>query len=414
MAEDKNRRNRLRPWMWLGLAVVLVLVFFISRSMLREQLTVRVASATHEELRNTTSTNGIVEPLLPYSLYSPISTIAKAVNVMPGDKVKTGQVLMVLDDLDARAREASAVSGVKSAQALLDAALHNGTQEQQQMAAADLARAKLDRDQAQHDLDALTRLNSTGAASAGEVAAARSRLQTAEASLHAAQIASTSRYSAMDVDRARAALADAEAGLAAARAVVEKTVLRAPAAGTVYDVQVSKTDFVEQGKLLVKLADLSKERVVAYFDEPEIGHLAAGQKILIKWDARPGREWHGHVDRAPITVITYGTRHVGETLISIDDADGVLLPETNVNVTVTTSSESGVLSIPREALFSQNGQPYVFRVSGNSLVRTQVVTGIVNLNRVAILQGLKDGDQVATGSLSGQPLQEDVPIKAVP
>ena len=268
--------------------------------------------------------------------------------------------------------------------------------------------------QAQHDLDALTRLNSTGAASAGEVAAARSRLQTAEASLHAAQIASTSRYSAMEVDRARAALADAEAGLAAARAVVEKTVLRAPAAGTVYDVQVSKTDFVEQGKLLVKLADLSKERVVAYFDEPEIGHLAAGQKILIKWDARPGREWHGHVDRAPITVITYGTRHVGETLISIDDADGVLLPETNVNVTVTTSSESGVLSIPREALFSQNGQPYVFKLSGNSLVRTQVVTGIVNLNRVAILQGLKDGDQVATGSLSGQPLQEDVPIKAVP
>jgi hypothetical protein len=44
-------------------------------------------------------------------------------------------------------------------------------------------------------------------------------------------------------------------------------------------------------------------------------------------------------------------------------------------------------------------------------VRTQVVTGIVNLTRVAILSGLKDGDSVATGSLGTQPLQEGVPIK---
>jgi HlyD family secretion protein len=193
--------------------------------------------------------------------------------------------------------------------------------------------------------------------------------------------------------------------------VVERTVPRAPAPGTVYDVEVARTEFAEQGKLILKMADLSKQRVRAYFDEPDIGHLAAGQKIVIKWDAKPGKEWHGHVDRAPVTVITYGTRHVGEVLVSVDDADGTLLPDTNVNVTVTTSSEPGVLSIPREALFSQNGQPYVFKVSGDTLVRTQVVTGIVNLTRVAILSGLQDGDRVATGSLSTQPLQEGVPIK---
>ena len=413
MAEDKNRSNRLRPWLWWGLIIVLILVFFVTRYMLRDQLSVRVAEVGHEELRNTISTNGRVEPNVDYSFYSPISTTVKSVNALPGDKVKAGQVLLVLDDLDARAREATALSGVKSAQVALDAALHNGTQEQQQMAAADVTRAKLERDQAQHDLDALTRLNSTGAASAGEVAAARSRLQTAEASLNAAHLASTSRYSSSDVERARAALADAQANLAAARSVVEKTVIRAPAAGTVYDVEVAKTEYAEQGKLILRMADLTKERVRAYFDEPDIGHLEAGQKIIIKWDAKPGKEWHGHVDRPPITVITYGTRHVGEVLVSIDDANGTLLPDTNVNVTVTTSSEPGVLSIPREALFSQNGQPYVFKVNGDTLVRTQVVTGIVNLTRVAILSGLKDGDRVATGTLSTQPLQEGVQIKVV-
>jgi HlyD family secretion protein len=414
MAEDKNRRNRPRPWIWLGLAVILVLVFFIARSLLREQLSVRVVTVGHEELRNTISTNGRVEPEAEIDFYSPISTTVKTVNVMAGDKVGPGKVLMVLDDVDARAREAAAQSGVKAAQAALDAALHNGTQEQQQMAAADLTRAKLERDQAQHDLDALTRLNSTGAASAGEVAGARSRLQTAEASLQAAQLASTSRYSPMDVDRARAALADAEASLTSARNIVEKTVLRATTSGTVYDVEAARTEFVEQGKLLLKMADLSKQRVRAYFDEPDIGHLAAGQNVLIKWDARPGREWHGHLIRPPVTIVEHGTRHVGEVLVSVDDdADRALLPDTNVNVTVTTSSEPNVLSIPREALFSQNGQPYVFKVSGDTLVRTPVVTESVNLTRVSILQGLKDGDQVATGTLSGQQLQEDVQIKVV-
>ena len=401
--------------MWLGLVVILILVFFVTRSFLRQQLPVRVVTVGHEELRNTISTNGHVEPEAEFDFYSPISTTVKAVNVMPGDKVGPGKILMVLDDVDARAREAAAQSGVKSAQAGLEAALHNGTQEQQQMAAADLTRAKLERDQAKHDLDALMRLNSTGAASAGEVSGARSRLQTAEASLQAAQLASTSRYSPMDIDRARAALADAEANLTSARNLVERTVLRATTHGTVYDVEASKTEFVEQGKLLIKMADLSKQRVRAYFDEPDIGHLSSGQNVLIKWDARPGREWHGHVIRPPVTIVEHGTRHVGEVLVSVDDdSDGALLPDTNVNVTVTTSSEPGVLSIPREALFSQNGQPYVFKVSGDTLVRAQVVTGIVNLTRVSILQGLKDGDKVATGSLSGQPLEADVPIKVVP
>lgn len=414
MAEDKHRSNRSRRWLWISLAVVLVAVFFVTRYLLRDQLTVRVARVGHEELRNTLSTNGMVEPEADYSFYSPISTTVKAVKVTPGDKVKAGQVLVVLDDVDARAREAGAQSGVKSAQAALDAALHNGTQEQQQMAAADLTRAKLDHDQAQHDLDALIRLNATGAASASEVAAARSRLQTAEAALHASQQTSTNRYSSADIDRARASLADSEANLAAARDILAKTVIRAPISGTVYNLEVGPTDYAEQGKLILKIADLTKERIRAYFDEPDIGHLEDGQKIVIKWDARPGKEWRGHIERTPITVITYGTRHVGETLVAIDDADAALLPETNVNVTVTTSSEPGVLSIPREALFSQNGQPYVYKVSGDSLVRTQVVTGIVNLTRVAILKGLSQSDQVATGTLNGQPLEEGVPIKVVP
>jgi HlyD family secretion protein len=354
-----------------------------------------------------------VEPEANYQFYSPIATTVKAVYVQPGDKVPAGKLMIVLDGAEARAREAAAESGVKSAQAALDAATHNGTQEQRQMAAGDIARARLERDQAQHDLDALTKLNSTGAASASEVSAARERLETAQASLHASEESASNRYSPAEVARAQAALADAQAGLDAARKVVAQTAIRASAAGTVYSLDAARTEYAEQGKLLLQMADLTHERVRAYFDEPDIGRLEEGQRILIKWEAKPSREWHGHIVRTPVTVITYGTRNVGEVLVQIDDADSGLLPDTNVNVTVTTSSEPNALSIPREALHSENGKPYVFKVVGNSLVRTPVTTEFESLTQVAILTGVQEGDWVATGTTSGRPLQEGVPIKVV-
>jgi HlyD family secretion protein len=114
-----------------------------------------------------------------------------------------------------------------------------------------------------------------------------------------------------------------------------------------------------------------------------------------------------------VTVINYGARNVGEVLIAIDDPDGTLLPDTNVNVTVTTSSEPNTLAVPRETLYSQGGNFFVYRVINNTLVRTPVKTGTSSLTQVSILQGLNEGDLVSTGSVSGAPLQEGVAVKVV-
>ncbi len=364
-------------------------------------------------LVSTISTNGRVEPEVNYEIHSPIATTVKAVYVQPGDEVAAGKLLMVLDDVQARARLASAESGVKAAQAALEAATHNGSQQERQMSAADETRARLERDEASRSLDALTKLNATGAASPNEVAEARQRLDAAEANLHALEQGANNRYSPAEMERARAALADAEASLAAARQVVAQTMVYAPAAGTVYSLDAAPTEFVEEGKLLMQVADLHHERIRAYFDEPEIGRLAVGQKIQIKWDAKPGRIWNGHIERTPVTVINLGTRSVGEVLVKIDDADSELLPETNVTVTVTISSDLNDLTVPREALRSENGKTYVYKLVKDGLLKTPVTIGTLNLTQVAILSGLEEGDQVATGTVSGMPLREGVPVKVV-
>jgi len=411
MAQERKQLDR--RWLWLGAAIVLVGVFFGARSLMRDRLPVRVVRTGRAELTSTVSTNGRVEPEANYEYQSPLATTVKGVYAQPGDLVPAGKVLMQLDDVQALARLATAESGVRSAQAGVEAATHNGTQAEQQSAAADVARNRLDRGQAQRNLDATIKLQATGAASASEVAAARQQLDAAEGALHAAEQSAGSRYSPAEVARAQAMLSDAESGLAAAREIVSQTSYRAPITGTVYTLGAGRTEFVEEGKLLLQMADLHHERVRAYFDEPEIGQLAVGQKIQIKWDAKPGTIWLGHIVRTPVTVITYGTRNVGEVLVQIDDADGQLLPDTNVTVTVTTSSEANALNVPREALHTEGGKYYVYKVAGDELQRTPVTIGTYTLTQVAILSGLEDGDWVATGTISGQPLQEGVPIKRI-
>jgi HlyD family secretion protein len=113
-------------------------------------------------------------------------------------------------------------------------------------------------------------------------------------------------------------------------------------------------------------------------------------------------------------VINLGTRSVGEVLVKIDDADGDLVPDTNVTVTVTISSDPNALSIPRDALHAENGKTYVYRIVKGELQRTPVIIGAPNLTLAPILSGLNEGDIVATGAVNGQPLREGVPVKVVP
>jgi len=412
MAEARTQTSR--RGLWIGAAVVLIVVFIAVRFFLRDRLPVRVAQVEHEMLQNTVSTNGKVEPIANNQYYSPLATTVKAVYAQEGDQVHSGKLILTLDDVAARAQVASAESAVKTAQASLDAVTHNGTQAERQASAAEVEQDRLARDQAQHDLDALTKLAATGAASPSEVAAARQRLETAQASLNAATQSSQHRYSPAEIARAQAALNDAEAALAAARHIEAETAYYAPVTGTIYTMEAAPSEFAEAGKLLVEMADLRNERVRAYFDEPDLGRLAMGQAVSIRWDAKPSREWHGHIVRLPVTVVTYTTRNVGEVLVDLDGSEDDLLPETNVTVTVTISSDPNALSMPREALQpGPNGTYFVYKVVGNQLQRVTVTIGPPNLTQVPILSGLNEGDIVATGTTNGQPLHEGVPIKEV-
>ena len=409
MANAKKRRLNM-AWVWVASAIALLGVFYAVRMATRTRIPIRTARVETSELKSTIATNGKVEPEVNFEAHAPYAGLIKKRYVNEGEHVVEGQLLIAMDDTDARTRLATALASLRTAQETYSAMLKGGTQEERISLNGDIQRTTADRDQAQRDVDALRRLQLTGSASANEVAVAQQRLAAANASLQLLQQKKTERYDAGDIARAKAAFDEAEAGYAAAQSIVNQATVRAPFAGTVYSIPVSKSEYVQQGDRLLQMADLSKMQVRGYFDEPEIGKLSVGEAITIEWDARPGQVWHGHVARVPSTIITYGTRNVGEVLITIDDADESLLPNTNVRVTVEVAHKGNALNIPREALHTDRGKSYVFRVVNGTLRRTQVTIGNLNLTQVEILSGLKEGDVVALGSTNGQPLVDGSPV----
>ncbi len=408
--KDSTRRGL---YIWTAAAVVVLLVFYGVHLLTRTTLPVRTARAERSSLRSTIASNGKVEPQVNFEAHAPFPGLIRQVYVREGDKASAGKLLVQMDDTDARARLATALSGLRGAQASYDALTRGGTREERLSLGGEIASGQIARDQAQREVAALEKLVAKGEAAPSELSAARDRLANATASLQVLNQRQSSRYDAGDVAHVKAALENAQAAYAAAQQVLEQANVRAPFAGTVYSLPVSATEYVQQGDRLLQMADLTKLQVRAYIDEPEIGKLALNQPITIRWDAHPDRLWHGHIVRVPSTIITYGTRNVGEVLVAIEDPDGTLLPSTNVTVTVTTADIADALTVPREALHSERGQSYVYRVEADRLRRTPVTVGTTNLTQVQILSGLKQGDVVALGSTNGVPMRDGVPANVV-
>ncbi|HEY9137821.1 MAG TPA: efflux RND transporter periplasmic adaptor subunit [Terriglobus sp.] len=399
----------------LVVAVVVSALVFGIRYFTRSEVEIRAAKVEYDDLISNTSTTGRAEPIQNFQAHAAEPGVVAEVYVHTGQQVAAGTLLLKMDSASAEARVQTARSAMAQAQAAQSDIKNGGSKDERIAILGDLDRAKLQLQQAQKDVAALQALQARGAASAAEVASAQSRLASAQSSVESLQQRSTARYSSTDQHRVQAQLADSQATLSAAEQQLSKDMVRAPFAGTVYSLPVRKYDFMGAGEMLLQLADLTRMQVMAYFDEPEIGKLKSGQPVTIKWDARPGQIWHGHVVRVPTTVTTYGTRNVGECLIAVDDATGDLLPYTNVNVSVTTQEVHHVLSIPREALRTQGtSSNFVYSIRKGVLIKQPVEIGSVNLLDVQIIKGLKEGDIVALNPTSSSvDLKEGLEVKVV-
>lgn len=405
--------GRRRRWTWVGVMVLIAaaIAALISLSRESEETEVFVAPAKYEDMQRLVTTNGVVVPTDEFQARAFWPGIITKVYVELGDKVKPGQLLVSMKDPFALERLASANSALQSAELGEQNIQNGGSQEERIGMKGDLESAEIADAQASKALAALKQLQRQGAASEAEVNAAAAKLKADDAVLATLKQKNTDRYSPGDVKGAKARVADAEATLQAAKVQFGNANITTPIAGTVYSIKVVDYDWVPVGTDLIRVANLNNVEIRAYFDEPEIGKLKAGQPVTIVWDGRPGRVWHGHIKQAPIAATALGPRSVGECMIAVDDAKEDLLPNTNVIVTVTLQHQDHALSIPRTALREDGLSYYVYRVIDDHLQRTPVDVGIINLDRAEITKGLSQNDEVALNTLNNEQMRDGLAVK---
>jgi len=412
-ASENGHRNTNGKRTWLviiGLIIaVVVLAAFVSFH--RSPVAIRVGRVERETITASIATNGKIEALDNFQAYAPMPTTVKKIYVQQGNWVKPGEMLLRLDDADARLQAARAEAQLKGAEADLKAVQGGGTQEEILTTRNALVKARADREAAQRSLQAMQRLLQTGAASQAEVDAAQTRLRVAKSEVSLLEQKLNGRYSSQEIGHVEAQQAEARASLQAAQDVLKNSNVAAPGKGMVYSLPVREGAFVNTGDLLIQVADLHQVRVRAFVDEPEIGRLRQGQAVELTWDALPGRVWQSTLETLPTTVVQHGTRMVGEVTCVIANSDLKLLPNTNVSVAVITERQQNALTIPREAIHQDGGGQYVFQVVDGELQRRDVKTSVSDLTRVEVTSGLSDNAVLALGAISMQSLKGGMAVK---
>ncbi len=406
-----GRVNGRRTWtIVIGLILaVVVLAAFVS--LRRSQVAIRIGRADRQTITESIATNGKIEALNNFEAYAPTATTVKKIFVQQGSWVRPGQLLLQLEDANARSQAARAEAQLKGTEADLNAVENGGTKDELLTTRNALVKAEADRDAAQRNLQAMQRLLQTGAASQAEVDAAQNQFKIAESNVQLLQQKLGGRYSKQEIGHVEAQEAEARASLAAAQELLKNSNIVAPREGMVYSLPVRQGAFVNAGDLLVQVADLHKVRVRAFVDEPEIGKLQKGQLVEVTWDAIPGRVWQGTVEALPTTVVQRGTRMVGEVTCVVENSDLKLLPNTNISVAVVIARQQNALTVPREAVHQDANGQFVFQVVNGELQRRDVKTSVANLTRIQVTSGLTDNAVLALGAINMQSLHEGMPVK---
>ena len=315
-----------RPGWWaVGVAALLLagaLAWWWSSRAANAAPSYTTQPVTRGNLTLTVTANGTVQPTRSIDIGSELSGTVLKVNVDVNDRIRKGQVLVVLDT--AKLRD----------QILRSQATLTGAQARRAQTAATIgeARASLGR------LEAVALLSGGKVPSAAELDAGRATLARAIA----------------DDGSARAGISDARAALSTDQINLSKASITAPADGVVLTRTVDPGNAVAASLQAVTLftvaEDLARLRLWVYVDEADVGAVKVGQAATFTVSAYPSRPFPARITRvgfgSTITdnVVTY------LTYLDVDNSDLSLRPGMTATATITATERQGVLLVPNAAL----------------------------------------------------------------
>ena len=382
----------------LAAGVLAVLIFGLKAGIGVDRPTnVSVIRPVRQTFTSFITTNGKVEPIEPRSVQARLTTFIETVSAKEGDFVRQGQTLMTLDATEFQSELARAKEQLVAAESDRAIALAGGTPQELAQLENDLAKANSEIQRLRRQNESLTRLYARQAATRDELEQNKTALEKAETDkrLIEQKKNAIAQSSKLQVERASLRAEEARTSIHSLQDKMNSARLTAPVRGTVYSLPARQGTFVHIGDAVAEIADLTRVRVRAFVDEPELGSLKTGQAVEVTWDALPNRMWSGEVVQLPKAIVARGSRNVGEVLCSVQNEKTELLPDTNVNVRIQTAEHGDSLTIPRSVVLTEGNKRFVWVVDSGRLRKKPVTVGISNVTDYEVVNGVTESDVIA-------------------
>jgi HlyD family secretion protein len=435
----------------LGLLVLIAGAVFASIKISeRGVVIVQTGPVTRMDLTSVVTASGEIKPRNYINIGAaqgpaPITEIL----VKEGDRVKKGQVLARLANIqpsaDLRAQEAS-LNAVLADSAASEAALKSAedniavAQAQVDHDRADVAQKKIDLNRSKQLFDEKLIAPQDYEAKKAAYDLALATLDESQRRVAQAQ-AQRAQYAAQ-LASAQKKVAQGEAMVSRSRNVLSQFDAIAPLDGVVTNLPVRVGETVVPGiqsstaSTIMTIADMSVITAEVHADETDIVSVQMDQPADVTIDAIPNRTFKGRVIEIGDTALVRSTGVAAsqsqtssqeakdfKVVIALDIPENLVRPGLSCTAKIVTATRSHVLAIPIQALtIRQKGQlekvkpgkkvsldpvaqkaakeevQGVFVVNGGKAEFRKVTTGITGATEIEVLSGLKEGDQIVTGS----------------
>jgi len=383
----------------------------VQKSQIKEEIIIPVRTALVEkgEVNSFLKVTGVVEANETVRVTSEIMGQAKEVKVKDGEKVNKGDILITLDNEQIKIQVAQAQATLDSIQASSDKIKAGARPQEIKQAESALLQAKMNRDSVEENYLRMKKLFSEKAISEQQYEQAKNQYEMADVQYQSAQES----YGLViegagedDIKSVEAQVRQTKAALDMAKYQLKNTQITAPISGKVTSITISSGEMVAPSVPLLSIIDVSRIFVKVGISEKDISKIKEGQTVNLEIDAFPEEKFRGEVVSKGVAV-----DQISKTLeVKIE----ILQPEVDIpvgvfargDILVKTNQEA--LIVPSSALTRKKGGIYVYVIEEGIARQKEVVLGIIQDERVEILKGLSEKEEIVV--LGNQELEDGLKV----
>lgn len=383
----------------------------VQKSQIKEEIIIPVRTALVEkgEVNSFLKITGVVEANETVRVTSEIMGQAKEVKVQDGEEVNKGDILIVLGDEQIKIQVAQAQATLDSVQASYNKIKSGARPQEIKQAESAVLQAKINRDSTEENYLRMKKLFSEKVISKQQYEQAKNQYEIADVQYQSAQES----YELViegaaeeDIKSVEAQVRQTKAALDMAKYQLKNTQITAPINGKVTSITVSSGEMVSPSVPLLSIIDVSRIFVKVGISEKDISKIKVGQKVSLEIDAFPEEKFQGEVVSKGVAV-----DQISKTLeVKIE----ILQPEVDIPVGVfargdiLVKTNQDALIIPSSALTRKKNGIYVYVIEEGIARQKEVVLGIIQDERVEILDGLSEEEEIVV--LGNQELEDGLKV----